>query len=118
MLALMEEKLSKQQLAKKQAHDKKVGFEAIINGEKATASEKNRLQSEIGYVEKDMQIEVRRLDMEYKEIEQNLVKEVHSRTIKREANVLDALQKEQIQERSEIFSKFLPETLIAGLNEE
>jgi len=116
IVALMEEKVAKQQLLKRQAADRGAGISAIINGGKATTAEVSRLNRQKNELESNLKRALADNEAEYKKLENGLLKEVNARTIEREADSLDELTTEQLNERKEIFNKFLPDTLITDLN--
>ena len=75
MLAMMEEKVQKQQDARKTANDRKKGLEALIQRE-SDPEKKQKYQSQIDDINKNMESELKDIDDEYTKLEGKITREI------------------------------------------
>lgn len=117
VLAMMEEKIGKQQELRKSAEDRKRGIDAII-ARTHEPSEIEKLEHKKKDI--DMKLEKDLLDQEnqFMRKEAQIMREVQKRTQDREVRYIEELQEKQLVEKQEIFNTHLPDSLITHMNME
>ena len=121
MLAMMEEKVQKQQDCRKTANDRKKGLEALLSRE-TDPEKKQKYQGQIDEINKGVDNELKELEDEYTKLEGKITREIQQRTQDREVSNIEKLQNTQLEEKDNIFQKYLPNTMlgemVAELNEQ
>ena len=113
-LAMMEEKQAKQIDARKAAKDRKAGLEALATREDDPGKKQN-YQNKIVDVDKQLEKELGDLDDEYIKQENKIQRQIQQRTQDREVRSIEKLQNQQLEEKNEIFEKYLPNTLLGEM---
>lgn len=115
VLAMMEEKVSKQQELRKNANDRKKGIDAIIS-RTHEPTELEKLEKRKKDIDMKLDKDLLEIENEYMRKEGNITREVQKRTQEREVKYIGELQEKQIIEKQEIFQQYLPDSLITTLN--
>jgi hypothetical protein len=114
ILAIMEEKLARQQMLRKQAEDRKRGIDAIISrtpDKKVTTD----MIAKKAKLDEDLQKGLAELENEYRKREGVVQREVQGKTMDREAEQIAIIQERQIEEKQEIFTRFLPDQMMTDI---
>jgi len=117
ILTLMEEKISKQQVLKKNFEDRQRGINAILlkTTDYAAISELNSRKDKL---KGEMISEVNRLETDFIAAETIITREIQARSMDRETKALQEMSELHLQEKSRIFEQFLPDSLMKSLFEE
>ena len=115
VLAMMEEKVAKQQELRKNAADRKRGIDAIIS-RTHEPTELKKLEQKKADIDSKLEKDIGDIEVEYMRKEAQITKEVQKRCQDREVSFIADLQEKQIQEKQEIFSQHLPDSLLTELN--
>lgn len=115
VLAMMEEKVAKQQELRKNAADRKRGIDAIIS-RTHEPTELKKLEQKKADIDNKLEKDIGDIEVEYMRKEAQITKEVQKRCQDREVSFIADLQEKQIQEKQEIFSQHLPDSLLTELN--
>ena len=116
ILAMMEEKIGKQQEIRKQCKDRTKGIDALIS-RTIDDGEVAKLEAQKKDIEIQMQKEIKELEDEYKKTEASITKDVQKRCQDREVNMIEQLQQRQIEEKKKIFQHYLPDSLMTTLHD-
>lgn len=115
VLAMMEEKVAKQQELRKNAADRKRGIDAIIS-RTHEPTELKKLEQKKADIDSKLEKDISDIEVEFMRKEAQITKEVQKRCQDREVSFIADLQEKQIQEKQEIFSQHLPDSLLTELN--
>ena len=115
VLAMMEEKIAKQQELRKNAADRKRGIDAIIS-RTHEPTELAKLEQRKKDIDSKLDKELLDIENEYMRKEAQITRDVQKRCQDREVSYIADLQEKQIQEKQEIFSQYLPDSLMTQLN--
>ena len=102
VLAMMEEKIAKQQELRKGAADRKKGIDAII-ARTHEPTEIARLEQKKKDIENKLDKDLLDIENEYMRKEANITREVQQRTQDREVKYISDLNESQIEEKQQIF---------------
>jgi hypothetical protein len=116
ILAMMEEKIAKQQEVRKGTADKKRGIDAIIS-RTIDQGQIADLKKQKDKLDLEMNQEIEEIEETYRKKEAQITREVQERTADREAMKIEELSNRQIDEKREIFEHFLPESMMTTLNQ-
>lgn len=114
VVALIEEKSSRQRVLKKNAEDRERGLEAIISraiDPKVIAE----MEAKKAAINVELDAELAEIERDYSEQENAIHREIQSRTMDREVDCMERLQRDQLGEKREIFNKYLPDNLMQGI---
>merc|ERR1719438_228561 len=112
---MMEEKVAKQQELRKNAADRKRGIDAIIS-RTHEPTELKKLEQKKADIDSKLEKDISDIEVEFMRKEAQITKEVQKRCQDREVSFIADLQEKQIQEKQEIFSQHLPDSLLTELN--
>lgn len=101
VLAMMEEKIAKQQELRKNTEDRKRGIDAIISRTHEPIELKN-LEQKKKDIDMKLDKDLLEIENEYMRKEGHIKKEVQQRTQDREVNYIADLHEKQIQEKQDI----------------
>jgi len=111
ILSMMQEKIARQQLARKNNHDRKRGIDAIIS-RVTNQSEKKRLEAAKAQCDQELEKEIRDIENEYVKLEADVAVRIQRKSLDRENERVAQLQEEQLKEKQLIFEKLLPESML------
>ena len=117
ILAMMEEKIAKKQMARKSADDRIKGIDVVIS-RTIDPKEIDRLQRLKKETDIDVNKELDDIENDFNKKEAKLTREVQGRTMEREAQALAQLTKHHQDEKKEIFEKYLPDELMRSFYNE
>lgn len=115
VLAMMEEKIAKQQELRKNAADRKRGIDAIIS-RTHEPTELAKLEQRKKDIDSKLDKELLDIENDYMRKEAQITRDVQKRCQDREVSFIADLQEKQIQEKQEIFTQYLPDSLLTNLN--
>ena len=115
VLAMMEEKIAKQQELRKQATDRKRGIDAIIS-RTHEPMELQKLNEKKKDIDNKLEKDLLETENEYMRREAQINRDVQKRNNEREIRYIEELQEKQIEEKNEILLEHLPDSLITHLN--
>ena len=102
VLAMMEEKIAKQQELRKGAADRKKGIDAIIS-RTHEPTELVRLEQKKKDIDNKLDKDLLDIENDYMRKEANITREVQQRTQDREVKYISDLNESQIEEKQQIF---------------
>lgn len=102
VLAMMEEKIAKQQELRKGAADRKKGIDAIIS-RTHEPTELVRLEQKKKDIDNKLDKDLLDIENDYMRKEANITREVQQRTQEREVKYISDLNESQIEEKQQIF---------------
>lgn len=117
ILAMLEEKVQKQQVLKKNMTDRQRGIDAILNrcndykAIQELKMRRERLQEEF------MQAFIK-LENDFVQIETRKMREIQARSMDRETKAIQDMNEAHFNEKKQIFEKYLPDSLIKDLFDE
>ena len=114
MLNMIEEKIQKQQDVRKQADDKSKGLKALLARE-VNPEKQAEFQKKLDNIEIEKEKELTELDAEFLLQEGKITREVQKRTQDREVSNIEKLQNRQLEEKNNIFQKYLPNSLVGDM---
>ena len=117
ILALLEEKVGKQQVLRKNFEDRSRGIEAIISRSTDPSSVKE-LQTRKANLQNELNAEINRLEQDFTVSEQKKTREIQARCMERESKALFDMSEMQFAEKKNIFETFLPDSLMKEIYEE
>ena len=100
VLSMMQEKIARQQLARKNNHDRKRGLDALIS-RTIDPVERIRMQKIKDQCDKE-------LEKEYQKMEADITVRIQKKSLDRENECVAKLQEEQLKEKNLIFETLLP----------
>ena len=117
LLSMMEEKVAKQAILKKNFIDRKRGIDAILsrNDDPATTKELTKRKKTL---EDEMVREINQLETNFVEAETRKTREIQERSMDRETKALQQMSDMHIEEKKIIFETYLPDSLMKDLYEE
>jgi len=114
VLAMMEEKIAKQQEVRKNAQDRKRGIDAIISRTHEPEELKN-LEQKKKDIDMKLDKDLLEIENDYMRKEGQITREVQQRTQDREVSYIADLQDKQIEEKQNILMQHLPDSLMTEL---
>ena len=117
ILALLEEKVGKQQVLRKNFEDRSRGIEAIIS-RSTDPSVVKELQTRKSNLQNELNSEIHRLEQDFNLSEQKKTREIQARCMERESKALFDMSEMQFAEKKNIFETFLPDSLMKEIYEE
>jgi hypothetical protein len=115
VLAMMEEKVAKQQELRKAAEDRKRGIDAIISRTHEPA-ELKKLESKKKEIDQKLEEDIASVENDFARKEAHIMRDVQKRTQDREVQYLAEITEKQRLEKQEIFDQYLPDSLLTMLN--
>jgi len=115
VLAMMEEKIAKQQELRKNAADRKRGIDAIISRTHEPA-ELAKLEQKKKDIDNKLDRELLEIENDFMKKEGQIKRDVQIRCQAREVKYIEELNDKQIEEKQEVFLKHLPDSLMTQLN--
>ena len=117
VLAMMEEKVAKQQELRKAAEDRKRGIDALISREHEP-SQLKKLENKKKEIDQKLEEDIAQVENDFARREAIIMRDVQKRTQDREVKYLAEITEKQREEKQEIFNQHLPDSLMAQLNED
>lgn len=111
VLNMMQEKIARQQLARKNNHDRKRGIDAILS-RVMDPKERQRLEAQKEKCDVELAKEIENIEQEYVKMEQDITVRIQKKSLDRENEKVAQLQEEQLKEKNLIFAKLLPESML------
>jgi hypothetical protein len=107
VLSMMQEKIARQQLARKNNHDRKRGLDALIS-RTIDPVERIRMQKIKDQCDKELDKELEDIEKEYQKMEADITVRIQKKSLDRENECVAKLQEEQLKEKNLIFETLLP----------
>lgn len=104
-------------MLRKTAGDRHRGLDAII-GRSTDPKMVAEMKAKKATIDSELAKELKDLEDEYRKRENQIAREVQSKTMDREADQQALLQERQIEEKREIFTKFLPDSMMEEINDQ
>lgn len=117
LLSMMEEKVAKQAVLKKNFVDRKRGIDAILSRTDDPATVKELTQRK-KTLEDEMVREINQLETNFVEAETRKTREIQERSMDRETKALQQMSDMHIEEKKIIFETYLPDSLMKDLYDE
>lgn len=117
ILTMMEEKVAKQQVLKKNFEDRKRGINAILSRTDDPAASKE-LQGRLRNLEGDMIRDVNKLETDFVSHETRKTREIQERNMDRETKALQEMSEMHMAEKRKIFDTYLPDSLMKDMYEQ
>jgi len=114
ILNLMEAKVAKQAVLKKNCEDRKRGIDAILSRTDDPAAIKE-LEKRKGDLESEMVREVNKLETDFVAAETKTTREIQERSMDRETKALQEMSEMHFAEKQKIFEQYLPDSLMKDL---
>jgi len=117
LLSMMEEKVAKQAVLKRNFVDRKRGIDAILSRTDDPATVKELTQRK-KTLEDEMVRETNQIETTFVELEMRKTREIQERSMDRETKALQDMSDMHIEEKRIIFETYLPDSLMKELYEE
>ena len=111
VLCMMQEKIARQQLARKNNHDRKRGLDALIS-RTIDPVERIRMQKIKDQCDKELEKELEDIEKEYQKMEADITVRIQKKSLDRENECVAKLQEEQLKEKNLIFETLLPQSML------
>ena len=111
VLSMMQEKIARQQLARKNNHDRKRGLDALIS-RTIDPVERIRMQKIKDQCDKELEKELEDIEKEYQKMEADITVRIQKNSLDRENECVAKLQEEQLKEKNLIFETLLPQSML------
>lgn len=114
ILAMLEEKVARQQVLRKNCEDRKRGLMAIIQRTDDPAQVKV-LQQRMKSVEEEMIREVNKVESDFVKAETRKTRDVQERNMDRETQAIQEMSELHMEEKRQIFESYLPDSLMKDI---
>jgi hypothetical protein len=111
---MLEEKIAKQQVLRKNLEDRKRGLMAIIQRTDDPAQVRE-LQQRMKNIEAETTREINKLETEFVKAETRKTRDIQERSMDRETRALQEMSEMHMEEKRQIFESYLPDSLMKDI---